>query len=596
MCGINAIFAYRPDAAPVDERELVAVRDSMAARGPDGAGTWLSEDGRIGFGHRRLAIIDPSPAGAQPMLLEEAGLAITFNGEIYNYRALRDELVASGATLRTQSDTEVILHLYRQHGPACVKQLRGMFALAIRDRARRGLFLARDPLGIKPLYVADDGRTLRVASQVKALIGAGTIDTAPDPAGHVGYFLWGHVPDPYTLFRQVRALPPGSTLWCDERGPRPPRSFFSVASVLAEAEPRAVDLHEILIDSVRHHLVADVPVGLFLSAGRDSTAIAALAAEATGPDLRTLTLGFDRFRGTKYDETVLAEGAARAIASRHETRWIGAAEFASAREHLFQSMDQPSVDGVNTYFVARAAHEAGMKVALSGIGGDELFAGYPSFVQVPRLVDGVRGLGFAGRFGAAFRKVSAPLLRHLTSPKLAGILEYGGSYSGAFLLRRGLYMPWELPSLLEPELVREGWAELAPLAHLERTLAGLKRPRQKVMALEIEAYMQSRLLRDADWAGRCHSVEIRTPWVDAELLRRLAPAIARDDAPGKSEMFATVVAKLPAALQARAKTGFFVPVNAWLTGRESARGALDTRAWARRVYRDCYAGRAPMAA
>jgi asparagine synthase (glutamine-hydrolysing) len=588
MCGIDAIFAYRPDAPPVDERELVTMRDSMAVRGPDGSGAWLSEDKRVGFGHRRLAIIDPSPAGAQPMLLEEAGLAITFNGEIYNYRALRADLVAAGAKLRTQTDTEVILHLYRQYGPSCVKRLRGMFAFAIRDRQRRGLFLARDPLGIKPLYVTDDGSTLRIASQVKALLGTGKIGTAPDPAGHVGFFLWGHVPDPYTLFQRVRALPPGSTQWCDERGPRPPRPYFSLKMALAEAEAAPVDLHEILLDSVRHHLVADVPVGLFLSAGRDSTMLAALAAEAAGPDLRTLTLGFDRFRGTGYDETALAEKAARAVAARHETRWIGATEFAAARDHLFRSMDQPSVDGVNVYFVARAAHEAGMKVALSGLGGDEMFAGYPSFTQIPRLVEGVGRLGAAARFGRGFRAVSAPLLRHLTSPKYASLFEYGGSYAGAFLLRRGLFMPWELPQLLDGELVREGWAELQPLLRLENEIAGLRRPRQKVMALEISTYMQSRLLRDADWAGMCHSLEIRTPLVDAELLRRLAPALARDDPPGKAEMFATVAAKLPAALGTRAKTGFAVPMRAWLTGRDTARRALDVRDWARRVYRDCY--------
>lgn len=588
MCGINAIFAYRPDAAPVDERELVAVRDAMAPRGPDGAGTWLSDDGRIGFGHRRLAIIDPTPAGAQPMQLEEAGLVITFNGEIYNYRALRAELIAAGCTMRTNTDTEVILHLYRNHGPACVNRLRGMFAFVIRDRARRGLLLARDPLGIKPLYIADDGSTIRIASQVKALLSFGTVDTAPDPAGHVGFYLWGHVPDPFTLFKRVRALPAGSTLWCDERGPRAPRPYFSVAATLAEAEPASLDLHAALIDSVRHHLVADVPVGLFLSAGRDSTLIAALAAEAAGPDLRTLTLGFDQFRGTAHDETVLAEEAARAIRARHETRWIGSTQFAAARDHLFGAMDQPSIDGVNVYFVAQAAHEAGMKVALSGLGGDEMFAGYPSFTQIPRLVDAVGRLGSLASFGRAFRIVSAPLLRHLTSPKYAGLIEYGASYSGAFLLRRGMFMPWELPRLLDGELVRAGWAELEPLIRLEREIAKLRLPRQKVAALEISAYMQSRLLRDADWAGMCHSLEIRTPLVDADLLRRLAPALAGTTPPGKSDMFATVAAKLPQALAARPKTGFAVPVRAWLEGRNVARGTLDLRDWARRVYRDCY--------
>ena len=247
MCGIAAIFAYGEAAPPVDRDEVLAMRERMFARGPDGAGEWFSEDGRVGLGHRRLSIIDLSPAGAQPMFNADRSLAIIFNGEIYNYRELRAQLAASGSLeptarrdkgyrFESNSDTEVLLHLYADKGEGMMNQLRGMYAFAIWDRNKRGIFLARDPFGIKPLYYSDNGHTLRIASQVKALRVGGKIDDAPDPAGHVGFFLWGHVPDPYTLYKNIRSLPAGSSMWVDRSGPRTPRVFCNISNILAESE------------------------------------------------------------------------------------------------------------------------------------------------------------------------------------------------------------------------------------------------------------------------------------------------------------------------------------------------------------------------
>ena len=218
MCGIAAIFAYHPNAADVDSQELGRIRDHMIARGPDGSGEWYSLDRRVGLAHRRLAIIDLSESGAQPMSGEGGQLVISFNGEIYNYRELRGDLERKGRVFRSQSDTEVLLHLYAEKGEAMVHDLRGMYAFAIWDARRCGLFLARDPFGIKPLYFADDGRSFRVASQVKALLAGGGVDTSPDAAGHVGFFLWGHVPEPHSLYQGIRALPAGSSLWVDGKG------------------------------------------------------------------------------------------------------------------------------------------------------------------------------------------------------------------------------------------------------------------------------------------------------------------------------------------------------------------------------------------
>jgi hypothetical protein len=251
MCGIAGIYAYRDPAPPVDGDELLRIREHMARRGPDGAGTWLSDDRRIGLAHRRLAIIDLSDAGAQPMASADGRYRITYNGEIYNYRELRRELEAKGCLFRTQSDTEVLLHLYAERGQEMVHALRGMFAFGIWDEARQELFLARDPLGIKPLYYADDGATLRFATLVGALLEGGRVDSVEDVAGIAGFYLFGCVPEPFTFHRAIRALPSGSTLRIGRDGSRGPRQYFSIADEFRKAEAASSTLDAGGIDDHR---------------------------------------------------------------------------------------------------------------------------------------------------------------------------------------------------------------------------------------------------------------------------------------------------------------------------------------------------------
>jgi len=320
MCGIAGIFAYLAVAPPVERRELGRMNARMASRGPDGSGDWLSRDGQVGLTHRRLAIIDLSERGAQPMHSADGALSITFNGEIYNYRELRAELEARGHSFRTETDTEVLLQLYIDRGPAMVEALRGMFAFGLWDSRSRALLLARDPLGIKPLYYADDGWTMRFASQAKALLAGGAVSRAPDPAGIVGFHLFGSVPEPFTVWRDIRSLPAGSTLIVDVAGPSMPRRYYRVAQSLeqrAAAEP--VDavtasgrMRAAVRDTVRHHLVADVPVAVFLSAGLDSGALLGTMAELGAKNISAVTLSFAEFAGTANDEAPLArEVAAR---------------------------------------------------------------------------------------------------------------------------------------------------------------------------------------------------------------------------------------------------------------------------------------------
>lgn len=580
MCGLAAIFAYQSKASPVQGDELALVRDAMRLRGPDGAASWISPDGRIGLAHRRLAIIDLSPAGAQPMTSADGRLTLVFNGEIYNYRALRAELEGLGAVFRSHTDTEVILEGWRHWGRDVLSRLRGMFALALWDNEARGMLLARDPLGIKPLYLADQGGCLRVASQVKALLAGGAIDTAPDPAGHAGFFLWGHVPEPHTLYQAIRALPAGAWLWRDEAGGRDEGRFFDLGRELAAADGKRFDiemLHEALADSVKAHLEADVPVGLFLSGGLDSTTLAALVREATDGPVKSITLGFAEFQGQPRDEVPLAERVAAHYRLDHTTSRVTAADFAQARDQLLAHMDQPSVDGVNTWFVARAAARSGLKVALSGLGGDELFGGYDSFSQIPRLAQALGPLRPLRGLGTLLRMALSPWIGRLASPKTAGLLEWGTSFGDAYLLRRALFMPWELSRVMDPDMAREGWAALAAPARLEAATAGISSARLQVSALETGFYMRNQLLRDSDWAGMAHSLEIRVPLVDVDLLRAVLPLVRGARPPGKRDMAACARPALPPELLDRPKTGFFVPVAQWL-------GAPSLRGWASQVY------------
>lgn len=584
----------------VERDELLTIRDTMTRRGPDGAGIYLTDDRRVGLAHRRLSIIDLSDAGAQPMSNQDGTLWVTFNGEIYNYRDLRHGLEQRGYRFQSSSDTEVLLHLYADKGMQMLEDLRGMYAFALWDESKRGMLLATDPFGMKPLYYADDGRAFRFASQVKALLAGGQIDTAPDPAGHVGFFLWGSVPQPHTMYRSIRSLSAGRALWVDEYGVRE-KQFCSIAQELAPSDaetgtPVSADsveeLRGALLDSVAHHMIADVPVSVFLSAGLDSTTLAALAMECVKAPVGTITLSFDEHRGTGHDEAALAEAVARRYGTSQQTISVTRHDFQSDVADIFTSMDQPTIDGINTYFVSKAAASVGAKVALSGVGGDEIFGGYPSFRQVPKLVNFSRPLSSLPLVGKGFRWVSTPYLKAKGSPKYAGLIEYGGTYGGAYLLRRGLFMPWELPTFLDGDFVREGWRELQTLACLDETVRTLQGSHTKVSALELCWYMRNQLLRDTDWAGMAHSLEIRTPLVDLALLRRIAHLTHQGVFPTKQDMARTPSLSLPPEILNRPKSGFSVPIYQWLQKsgptEEHAAKSRDHghRGWAKRVYRE----------
>ena len=587
MCGISGIFSYLA-ATQVDMNALLRMREHMHVRGPDGAGLWTDPRGGLGLAHRRLAILDLSERGAQPMASADGRYQFVFNGEIYNHPELRTWCEARGARYLSGSDTETLLHLYALQGEAMLPRLRGMFAFALWDAQERTLLLARDPLGIKPLYYCDDGKQLAFASQVKALQ-AGGFGAGVDAAGLVSFLLFGYVLEPHTIAAGIRALPAGHAMRI-EAG-KTPRiwQYRDALAPLREpaAQPQAPDLLAALRDSVQHHLLSDVPVGLFLSAGMDSTAICALASAATPrPELRAVTLGFDEYAGLHDDEAPGASAVAQRCGVSHRVVRVRRDDFAGELQRILHAMDQPSMDGVNTYMVSKAAAGLGLKVALSGVGGDELFGSYPSYRQVPRMAAALHWL--PGMLGVPARELLRRALPKRVSPKHAGLLEWGRSVPEAYFLRRALFMPWELPGLIGADLAREGLRTLALRDTLRGIVRGMHTPFDQVMALETSIYMRNCLLRDADWAGMAHSLEIRTPLADADLyanviaLRRVAHQPLT-----KADMKAALssLACIDPHLLARRKTGFNVPVREWLLERGTDNGAHGLRAWSNVVLR-----------
>jgi|CXWL01.1.fsa_nt_gi asparagine synthase (glutamine-hydrolysing) len=589
MCGLNGFLRLRPEAPPADREEILRTRDSMAHRGPDGSGLWMAEDGSVALAHRRLAILDPSPAGAQPMTSADHRYRLILNGEIYNFRDLRAALEAEGEYFRSHSDTEVILALYARYGTAMLPRLRGMFALALWDSLEATLLLARDPYGIKPLYLSTAGGVLRFASQVRALEASGAISQVVDPAALAGFLLWGSVPEPRTIRREIRAVPAGSYLLARlDGGPLPdPIRFggFDFEGLVPGEPPLPESAAEALTESVGAHLVSDVPVAVFLSAGLDSALIAALAQRARPADpLQSFTLRFASFADAPEDEGPLAAEVARTLGLRHRERTVGDEELRGLQNDWLAAMDQPSVDGANTFLVSRLAAGAGLKVVLSGLGGDEIFGSYPSFRDVPRWVQAARW----GRLAPGAKAIGSSLARRLapSRPKLAGLLHHGDSLAGAYFLRRGLFLPEELPRLVGRTLAADLLGEYDPVSEARRALGGETGPWRAVHRLESTLYLRNQLLRDADWASMAHSLELRVPLVD-ERLRRTLDALGFEPArtAGKATLVRRVAPELPAALFDRPKTGFTVPLGA-LAGRPAAsRQGLDARRLALAVLR-----------
>jgi asparagine synthase (glutamine-hydrolysing) len=600
MCGIVGGFSFASDGQPID-RALVARLNAMQRRrGPDGEGMWSSDDGRVVLGHRRLAIIELGNAGAQPMLDSTGRWVITFNGEIYNYAELRLELERLGRRFSTNSDTEVLINTVAQWGEAGLKKLRGMFAFALWDKHQQELWLARDPYGIKPLYVAIGGDAIWFASQARTLASIESMDTRRDPAAVVGLHLWGHVPEPFSWWMGIKSFSAGQVQRiCIGQGARQPSTYCRIQDAYNGERSRplaAGQLREVMLDSVRHHLVADVPVGVFLSAGIDSTVLAALVAEL-GTRLKTITMAFDEYEGTSFDEAPSAKLIAKRLRSEHVTLRVTRSDFEMLLDDFLNSMDQPTIDGLNTYLVSRGAAMHGFKVVLSGIGGDELFGGYPSFSQIPKLLRWHRYIKYLKPRNISFQKYLAQKIKLLFgNPKLVGLLNYQGGLAEAYILRRALMLEDELDQAVDESWLATGLERLSTLSAVYETLdyrgASAMNLHAQIAILESCWYMRNQLLRDSDWASMAWGLELRMPYVDVRTLDCLGPSITSRRPPTKIDLAACSKFSLQEIID-RPKTGFGTPLREWIVSRDDNPRGL--RGWASNVHSHFSGGPSPVA-
>ena len=568
MCGIIGIVSARPQS---DIRDALARGTrSMAHRGPDDEGLeFLSAESdplTVAFGHRRLSILDLSPAGHQPMRDEATGNWITYNGEVFNFKEIRPALEQQQIQFRSDSDTEVLLKGLGVKGLDAVKDWRGMFALGLWEPSPRRLTLIRDRLGIKPVYYYYDGKTFAFASEVKALLKTGLVPRTISRPALKSYLAYGSVQQPLTIIENVHALLPGHWLRF-ENGEIKTGQYWDLTATcntrqVKDEETLVGEVRELLQESVRLRMVADVPVGAFLSGGIDSSAIVSLMRHSTNGSIKTFSVCFDE---QEYSEQAFANAVAEKFGTEHYPVLVRENDILKKLPRILESMDQPSVDGINSYIVSEATAEAGLKVALSGLGGDEAFAGYSYF----------RTIGRDERWRNKVRQVPAPL-RHLAgttvakfassnrATKLAGLLKSSELDLHSLLLYRQLFTEEQRSSLLgngKPHRTSE------ELTRLLQSISNFSNdPVNQASVLDLGTYMSNTLLRDADVMSMAHSLEVRVPLIDHRLIEYLLSVPGelkvRENRP--KWLLVDATSDLPPEIVNRRKQGFEFPFEHWL--------------------------------
>src|SRR5258706_1961723 len=599
MCGICGVIGieHTEQAEAITRRMIEAIRH----RGPDDDGLLVAPSAALGM--RRLSIID-LPGGHQPVFNEAGNVAVVFNGEIYNLRQLRGTLEARGHVFRTHSDTEAIVHAYEEWGEDCLRELRGMFAFAIWDARQSGtsgdaarqalIFLARDRLGITPLYSAFADGAFLFASEARALMASGCIVPRVAPDSLEAYLLFGWVAEPCTIVENVFSLPPGHCITLGAGAPaatvQPKRYWDFSGAALQTDSPRpknfkdaAKHLLALLEETVRDHMIADVPLGVFLSSGLDSSALVALASRSQS-DLRTFTVVFPE---QSFSEAKISRETAKHFKTNHQEVLLGPDQVLAQLDDAVNALDQPTRDGLNTYFVSRAAHLAGLKVALSGVGGDEIFGGYSTFTTVPKAAF-VAGLG---------RWVPGPL-RRLTATaavkmasgdavrKAAAAWRSPEDFPHAYYFTRLLFTPSRVHRLLAPyfESIEDRGKGNEPEPPWRQRMRETTQQARRldsfnsVSCFELQSYMVNTLLRDTDAVSMANSLEVRVPLLDHRLVEFVARLPKRDksvDGVPKALLVEALSDVLPDDVVGQAKRTFTLPLDLWLRGPLGVRLSQD---------------------
>ena len=544
---------------------------SLGHRGPDSQGSLIHEVGDwvVGLGHTRLAILDLTTAGHQPMPGARPGNWLIYKGEVYNFQELAAGLEARGCRFRSHSDTEVIVQGCESEGPAFVERLRGMFAFAHLDENNRNLLLARDPLGIKPLYYHHRDGLFVFASEVRALLATGWVSRRASQQGLQSYLEFGALQAPLTILEDVRSLLPGELFHvpfgADRlalRGGRIEAKLFASESRTVRRADAAAELRATLEESVRLHLISDVPLGVFLSGGIDSSAIVALASRHASSRVKTFAVVFDE---KEFSESSHARRIADLYGTEHHEIALSEQALLGMMPQALAAMDQPTADGVNTYVISKAVRSAGVTVALSGLGGDELFAGYPSFqraLQVKRLRPVPRAIRKAGAAAG-----SAMFNGSVAASKFWSLLSSDASSLAACRSLRQMFSAVEIAALTGRTHTPTSAQEAA---------ASSGDPINQVSQYEVEGYMANTLLRDSDCMSMAHALEIRVPFVDSAVVRMASgfPGSMKLDAGRPKCLLLDAMGDLlPVEIWRRPKMGFTLPFRQWMLA--SLRGEID---------------------
>jgi len=592
MCGIFGVVARN---ARIPDGVLERGTESLAHRGPDDSGTVVLRDSahapvEIGLGNRRLAILDLSPSGHQPMCHPETGNWIVYNGEIYNFQEVRRELEQCGTNFVSHSDTEVLLKAHARWGERCLTKFRGMFAFALWDARQHRLFLARDPMGIKPLYYIQAGTYFLFASEVRTLLGTDLVPRRIDRAGLMNYLTFGSAYDPLTLVEGVQALAPGHTLIWEDGNLRQERYWDLVGD---EARTEAVErrstddemhaaeqLRPILEEAVRAQLVSDVPVGVFLSGGIDSSALVSILSRG-GVTPSTFSIVF---READFSEARYSRAIASRFHTDHHEISVSQTDALEAVPQALCAMDLPTMDGINTFFVSREARRAGAKVALSGLGGDEVFGGYSSFRTIPRMER------FANFWKHVPRVVRSPLASTFASVspqtdqsrKLTSLMRNNGRVLHPYFLTRMLFTPSQC-DLLFPKHAEQTVAAATDSQRSCLDRAFSLDPVNRVSYLESRCYMLNTLLRDADFMSMSQGLEVRVPLIDHALAKAVLalPGAWKLNRTPKKLLVGALAGSLPDEIVHRPKRGFTLPFEHWM--RQELRSEMDSGLDAKRV-------------
>ena len=577
MCGITGIYNYLEK--PINSRSIIEkIVKIQNTRGPDDRGIWQSECKKICFGHNRLSIIDLSANAKQPFISKDKNFVITFNGEIYNYKEIKKELISNKVYFKSDSDTEVIIEAYKYWGLDFLTKLRGMFAFALWDSSEKKMILARDPFGIKPLYYTKKNSVYYFASEAKSLLSIKDISSSKSDAGIVSYYLWGNIQEPFTLYKDIKSIERGACKILYEDGKDENFAFADIKKTIVDSnalnfknESDAIYyLKDIIQETVKYHQVSDIPVTFLLSSGIDSNVLLASINDNEKKNCSALTLDFDNKE--IENETFLAQKSASLNKITHHVGKISDDEIKRLTDFFYTKMDLPTNDGLNNFLVSYIAKKKGSKVIISGMGGDEFFFGYPSFKRIPKLNNLLNFFPNSKLINSFFINIVYPFLKKkILNTKYSGIYEYGKNLQSSFLLQRSLFLPHEIKEFLTPETFESGFNELNILENMNNDIEGIQEKKLALMYLEIKYYLCSKLLRDSDWASMSHSVEMRTPLVDWFFFKKLLPLLKSNININKKTLLKCVDGKVPKELHYRKKSGFQAPHSTYLNKLSSAK-------------------------